>query len=744
MKDIQPTDRLKFKLVDLSNPSNPRAIKFGQPVWFQCLDPADNADNSLQGGSVLTTKLFGPPQLDSVRFADTMSPLMTHNDGASGIHKALSAVFRDELQLNKRVIHNPDSSKDTSQFNSDNEKEEQEEGGDSSDEKTIDGEGGGSNKSVKTEANPGANHTNSSSGHTQHKHQFEDNLKAANICGHVSLSRIVEMRKDGTSFLPEGVMSDEKALRYNSRQSIHLGKWSIQPAKREDLQKALEDEDDDNEGNSNFNMNNPSGASLQNGFVSSLTPLVIQQDHYCLSTAPPVEYRHWPPNSSTIIRDSNRINSDLAEEYEKKYAKSLISNLNGDMVSSLVSNNRHSENRKKLYFMSSKSFEKNNTINNKRSSGLRNTESSKNAGSHGTTMLEDDQYGCVRKIVHRTAPYDFTVDRRCVWHFVLFEQFAESFVALSSKEKHAQKIMETATMALKLSKMNREGARKHINNCHIKIINDLSDQSFNGDLGLNHSMSNSTISAATLQSSKSTLLDNLPPLLGGEKFARSIREISYKTTQFADNAYLEERRKKEANLKQYFEEKMSEVLSREENMDQLLPSPSLFSSQSNSQDSFFGSVGFSPKFPKEEKAVKVFATEFDEEEEDDVDDDAESQADGKVKAHFVNQQNNSKGSNLRTILLTNPANIAAFRDLSAGEQLVSMHKTFAYYGRTSKAKTPRRKSTFSRPKAMAPAVAKKVEILQQEDEMIENIFSCRDRMQKRMEEDIENTNTVDT
>eukprot|EP01031_Cornospumella_fuschlensis_P044172 gene44172-54003_t len=75
MSQVQPTDRIKFKMIDLLSPSNPRAIHFGQNCWLQCLDLSENADNSFQAGSVLTSKLFGPPELESVNFADSYRKL---------------------------------------------------------------------------------------------------------------------------------------------------------------------------------------------------------------------------------------------------------------------------------------------------------------------------------------------------------------------------------------------------------------------------------------------------------------------------------------------------------------------------------------------------------------------------------------------------------------------------------------------------------------------------------------------
>mmetsp|Transcript_25247 Transcript_25247/g.36263 ORF Transcript_25247/g.36263 Transcript_25247/m.36263 type:complete len:128 (+) Transcript_25247:505-888(+) len=60
---LSPSDSIKFKLVDLSNPTNPGALQYGEAMWLQNLDVNDSADHSFHSGHVLTSKLFGPPQL---------------------------------------------------------------------------------------------------------------------------------------------------------------------------------------------------------------------------------------------------------------------------------------------------------------------------------------------------------------------------------------------------------------------------------------------------------------------------------------------------------------------------------------------------------------------------------------------------------------------------------------------------------------------------------------------------------
>lgn len=49
-------------------------------------------------------------------------------------------------------------------------------------------------------------------------------------------------------------------------------------------------------------------------------------------------------------------------------------------------------------------------------------------------------YGCLRKVVRRGFPYDFSVDRKCVWQFCLFEQFSDTHLKLSVKDQVTMRV----------------------------------------------------------------------------------------------------------------------------------------------------------------------------------------------------------------------------------------------------------------------------------------------------------------
>jgi hypothetical protein len=64
--------------------------------------------------------------------------------------------------------------------------------------------------------------------------------------------------------------------------------------------------------------------------------------------------------------------------------------------------------------------------------------SSANSGTAGPNGMP--HYGCLRRVVKRGPPYDFSVDRRCVWKFCLFEQFSDNNIKLSVKDRNAKKV----------------------------------------------------------------------------------------------------------------------------------------------------------------------------------------------------------------------------------------------------------------------------------------------------------------
>jgi hypothetical protein len=298
--------------------------------------------------------------------------------------------------------------------------------------------------------------------------------------------------------------------------------------------------------------------------VYSCTPIFIQQDLYCISTKSASEHRTWPMRSTAIINHSKNISRETALEYRTAYRESAV-------VKNALQVRMNAKGNGRLYDddelpedhahangagtggasggggSGNGSGEGGNSNHNGGGSGGAGMGAGAGTGTGNGAHKEDGSSGegggggngngngsggnggqhaehsmsCLRKVVHRGPPYDFAVDRRCVWKFCLFEQFSDNNITLSEKDKAAKRVMETATMAMKLSQLNREGAHTHIQN--------------------------------------HTYGEDLPPLKSGESFVRTLREINFKTSLKLEQQYLQMRRAKEARLKEHFARHMTEV-----------------------------------------------------------------------------------------------------------------------------------------------------------------------------------------
>lgn len=616
ISEVQPYDRIKFKMIDLTNPSNPRAIEYGDNFWIQCLDVSENADNSFSVGSVLTTQLFEPPELSAVQFEDIRSVSNNNNNNAA-IPKSikdttnpteptkkgkknrsnsksemdrsimaepdepvislereredkLQAKIREQREKEEKLLRRsqdfskhihllakrfPNASKSMMILDEDKEdiaqalhdfidaeeaakkeaallaaQQEDDEDDDMSQVADIQPtvyESAELEAFRQHEAEMQAKAANDSA-NPSHRSFYKENVKkkpssltkVASICGQINLNRIVEIRKTETIFQDGGVnLSDEKASRYNSKQSLHLGRWTVHSAMRPDLRV-------DSRASQRLHprgLNNPNDNHIVPGFLYSLTPIILQQDQYCLSTAKTDEYKQWPPNSTYIIHHSNHINPDLAAEYEKNYMKFDTDPNSTSSGAATAKVSKGSQENGQGATTARDDMENAGAI----TPGMFQPTNTQNADGNkkGKKHIAEKDFACLRRIVNRGPPYDFIVDRRCVWKFCLFEQFSDNSMALSAKEKQATKLMETASMALKLSKMNREGARIHFQS--------------NPD-------------------------QHLPPLVGGETFPKTLREITFKTAQKYEKAYLRERRVRELKLEQYFAKRIQNHIEKHE------------------------------------------------------------------------------------------------------------------------------------------------------------------------------------
>jgi hypothetical protein len=108
---LTQSDRITFKLIDLEDPTNPGAIKYGRPIWLQIIDNSSIADNSIQSGSVVGSQLFDPPQMGSVQSSESkpdvvgLDKLIEICGGLKSIRIIGNAPVKDDIANEKPNSH---------------------------------------------------------------------------------------------------------------------------------------------------------------------------------------------------------------------------------------------------------------------------------------------------------------------------------------------------------------------------------------------------------------------------------------------------------------------------------------------------------------------------------------------------------------------------------------------------------------------------------------------------------------
>jgi hypothetical protein len=637
LSEVKNGDRVKFKVTDVNNPSNPSTIKFGDSLWLQASDNVENPliDTTFQNGNIITTKLFTPTEvagigyeqqfqshnkqllesahrrkLNQVRIDDFKNEVLDPNYVSPTKSYSFYTNLQKELPTNSLLSTSKDGDLDgitvgtPGKFEDDNNsigsfhtQEDILPSADNIQNASIPAFAMGSSSSTTSSrpftAPSGSGDSSYHNNRKDRKERQEEYSKQVRICGHTELIRIIDPKKmeqisDAT------LLSDDKASRYVSRNAIHLGKWTIETAVRmNDTQRIKEfffanimnkatgkvETDSFDDLILNFKNNDPEALKeFIRTHLLSLTPIMIQQDQYCLSTASYQEYQQWPLNSSHIIHESHLLSNAQKDDYEEKFNIFLNNQVRFDVLglgrenimkskrqasksqhyrmlleqqqekkkNELKESQRESSqtgfggvagsSSKTVSFGGRPSSPSNMSDNNNGGGGIAFFDKGKQinvpffpeGGSSDKNKPVDptnrDGYVCLRRVIKRPAPYEFAVDRRCVWKLCLYEQFSDNYLQ-TEREKEVKRVMETATMVLKLSKMNREGARVHI--------------------ASNHD-------------------ENLPELVSGETFPQKLREITFKLQQKKNQEYLMKRRMNESHIEEYFQSKISTVLEEEE------------------------------------------------------------------------------------------------------------------------------------------------------------------------------------
>lgn len=354
---ITSADRIRFQILDITSPRNNKGIEYNEDIWIQPLDNGEDVNHIMHTGSILTSKLFLPPELNSMPelysgVQDSLEEKISDDDGDSDLISPPNSPSQSKK-----------NNKSTSPTNSKEEPTSPPSQQSKQNDETTGNEVKSANDSISIEKKNGQGKLN-------------DISKSHTLCGHLNLSKIVEIRKELNS--PHELLSDDKASRFITKQALHLGKFIFRRAVR---------------GNkfSNFLMNGDS--------------IIIQQDQYCLSTAPADEYQYWPPNSGHIIKNSGIISPDLIDEYEETYIKFIIGN--GESI-------KVKKSKQVLNTSKEKKIDETNANSNKDST-------------HFIESNESDiNHGCIRKIISRNPPYEYVAERRCVWKIFLYRQYSHA------------------------------------------------------------------------------------------------------------------------------------------------------------------------------------------------------------------------------------------------------------------------------------------------------------------------------
>ena len=224
--------------------------------------------------------------------------------------------------------------------------------------------------------------------------------KANDICGMLSTVKMYETvhAKHGES---EAQQTNE-SLRMKSKPAIHLGKWVVQTALRDELP--------------------------ADNFVTSCTGIYLEQDLYCLSTSHGNVVNSWPwitPSVGHLANVAGKFFSDAPTNHTPTAANGLT----------------HTN-----------SFSGNAQV------GIASLSLANRAEVHLNSVKTNPRvsHGCLRKVVKRGLPYELLVDRRCVWNLVVADDL-RNMNSLSMKEQKAQKLVRRALIGLENSQKLRQG-----------------------------------------------------------------------------------------------------------------------------------------------------------------------------------------------------------------------------------------------------------------------------------------------
>ncbi len=520
---LQSTDRVKFKIIDVrhSNASGP--VHFGEQLWIQILSNSEVGDvNTFKQGVILAAKVQNLPLHDVAVLSG--APASTSN--TKNLKKSFQTKNKSKLPS---VVEDEMNTRPTA--------------------------------SEKMRAK-----TNVSSTGT------------GDMVGHVETIRIADVRRVdsvGIDLLDGGDNEFNKAKRsYISRQSNFIGRWCIHSAMRdEDLTEKMKAD----------RIEKTSENHQENNVVSSISPIVIQQDFYCLSTMAAEDFAYWPSESEDIVTNTNIFSEEENAEFEQ--FRKTDPNYAVAKAKSLM---------KQKHRGRARAVTNHALVADEEQSGVKKEVSLEE-------KLFNVDFGCIREKVERKFPYEYCVDRKCVWKFLHFEQFATKDGEQGDEDKIVHEVMETAKMVLKLSKLNREGATtylpardevrvgeektvfgKHEIQKKMKESTKIyksaaftplaptqkgptsqTSSKLHGERKCSSSSRRSPVKSVSSVETDTSHISALPPLRSGEHFPQTLRTITQINLSDIEGKYTNIRRSKELALKKHFNEKWAKVLAKE-------------------------------------------------------------------------------------------------------------------------------------------------------------------------------------
>lgn len=220
----------------------------------------------------------------------------------------------------------------------------------------------------------------------------------------------------------QGGQQGDDQTRFRSRQASHLANWTVQSALK-------------------------SGPPEK--YVSSIDPIYLEQDLYCLATTHGNTYQPWPRTVEVnrVPAGSSRKQIIKAQQEIQSVKKNTLNeSLSGMMAGDIGPGSPSSKDRPGTG---------DSTQTQQMDLGLNQT-----AQQALTTFTYNLPHACVRRVVKRGAPYEHLVDRRCVWKFCVVDN-PRDLMSMSVKEQRAQQLLRKARDGLNASKRNRLGGRVH-------------------------------------------------------------------------------------------------------------------------------------------------------------------------------------------------------------------------------------------------------------------------------------------